>query len=232
MNTTELDDLIKSGMANIANERGFKCRSSREGGGLIKKTKAVIMDCGYAKNSWVDEHQLSGFHTFIGYPVLENLVMPILVKHSLIGSGVLKISFTYQRSKEAFKHRFVYEQRIIMTAEKLQPFIDTFKLFFLEDALPFFEQFSDLNKFYHFIKDENDPDVLSKILLSIMHEFKLATIYRLCNDSRYESYITNYYNSRKIVYEFQPHDLDSQRYWKAIQELKEVLDRTSPIYNI
>jgi hypothetical protein len=231
MDTKELDNLIRSKMTVLADEKGFKIRTSREGGGLKKKTEYVVMDCGYAKYSWVDEHSLSGFYAAVGYPVLEKLVTPILVNSNLLGSDALKICNTYSISNAAVKNCFEYPHKILMTEESLLPFITTFKLFLIEDAFPFFEQFSNLNKFYNFIKNETHIEKVWTIL-GRPYELKLATLYRLCNDNSYESIIDEFIEQISTDLRRDSSEINHHRYLKASLELKKVLDRTAPIYNV
>jgi hypothetical protein len=231
MTKQELNNFIKEAIFPLASQYGFtKWKGGTQGASFSKTTKEANFLIGYGFLTY-NYYKIGSMTAYITFPNLELIVMPILEKNHLHGKGSIKTYISNSLDYQNFKNYFDGEIPIY-TELDLIPVIEVYKKSIVEDFIPYFEQFSDLNKFYHVIKDENDRDVLSKMLCSIMYEFKLATIYKLCNDSRYESYINSYYNSRKIVYDYQPHDLDSQRYWQAVQDLKEVLDRTPPIYNV
>ncbi|MGP2570877.1 hypothetical protein ACTUJ3_07825, partial [Ornithobacterium rhinotracheale] len=61
---------------------------------------------------------------------------------------------------------------------------------------------------------------------------KKAVILRLCNDINYQEFMNDYYEKQKEYYEEDPEDIDNIRYYNAAKELKEVLDKTAPIYNV
>ena len=60
---------------------------------------------------------------------------------------------------------------------------------------------------------------------------KKATILRLCNDHSYQTFMDEYFNKQKEYFEEDPEDIDNIRYYNASKKLKEILDKTEPIYN-
>ena len=231
MTKQELRNYIKEEVFPLATHYGFtKWRNGSQGATCLKITEEAQFKFVYGIFTY-NHYKLSSMTAYITFPHLELIVMPILERSGLYGKGSMQTYISNRIDYNTFQNYFEKEMPV-STETDLKPVIEIYKKSIVEDFVPYFDKFSNLNKFYHFIKDENDPKILQNWLFSIMHEFSLATIYRLCNDERYESYINDYYNKRKYWYEKFPDDTDQKRYWKAINELKEVLDRTPPIYNL
>ncbi|GIM49489.1 hypothetical protein CAPN003_09410 [Capnocytophaga stomatis] len=109
--------------------------------------------------------------------------------------------------------------------------IEIFNLFYTQEALPFFEKWHSLNVLYEYIKNKESREELSEILGQFW-QFKKATILRLCNDSNYQIFMDNFVKRREEILALRPDSVDVQRYYNASKELKEILDKTKPIYNL
>uniref|UniRef100_UPI0039A4849E hypothetical protein n=1 Tax=Ornithobacterium rhinotracheale TaxID=28251 RepID=UPI0039A4849E len=119
----------------------------------------------------------------------------------------------------------------VVTKEDVDYIKNLFLKFYKEKVLPFFEKWKDLTVLYEYIKGKERREELSEILGQFW-QFKKAAILRLCNDSNYQEFIDQFVKRREEILELRPDSIDVQRYCQAAKELKEVLDKTAPIYNV
>ncbi|MFK8377189.1 hypothetical protein [Capnocytophaga canimorsus] len=169
---------------------------------------------------------------WVYYVELESILQEILVKNSLKGRG--DIEGTYGsfiidcKSNDLIPYNEEYN--FIINSETIKPIIKKIKNILNIDALPFFEKWKDLSVLYEYIKDKTEEELWD--ILGQFAPMKKAVILKLCNDSNYQEFMDNYYQKQKEYFEQDPEDIDNIRYYNASKELKEVLDKTKPIYNL
>ncbi|VDH15452.1 Uncharacterised protein [Algoriella xinjiangensis] len=120
---------------------------------------------------------------------------------------------------------------LLDSEEKAKNICHLFDSFYYEYFSPFFEKWNNLNVLYEFIKDKNEVEELESIL-GIFWQFKKAAILRLCNDENYQEYIEALVKRFELIFERRSESIDVRRYYNAAKELKEVLDKTEPVYNV
>ncbi|MGP6558181.1 hypothetical protein ACT4R9_07435 [Ornithobacterium rhinotracheale] len=159
----------------------------------------------------------------INYNLLDNILDKVLVNNKLLPS--------YEDKDNRWDSFFVEKQTNLYCSIIDDNVFDIFKEQYLKNILPFFEKWKDLTVLYEYIKGKERREELSEILGQFW-QFKKAAILRLCNDSNYQDFMNDYYEKQKEYYEEDPEDIDNIRYYNAAKELKEVLDKTAPIYNV
>lgn len=156
----------------------------------------------------------------VNYINLDNLVNNVLIKSGLM-----------TKDNSRWDSFFVPKQtneEILLSDDII---INSFSKLFYENILPFFEKWNNLNVLYEFVKDKEDREELNDILGQFW-QFKKATILRLCNDGNYQEYMDDFVERRKMIFEKRPDSIDVQRYYNTAKELKVVLDKTEPVYNV
>ncbi|AEK23346.1 Hypothetical protein Ccan_12300 [Capnocytophaga canimorsus Cc5] len=160
------------------------------------------------------------------YIELESIVMNILSKYDLIGKDyniIDRPSFNLNEKTLKYNLEKIKE-------EKIDKIANEFITFYKQEALPFFKKWHSLNVLYEYIKDKTDDELWE--ILGQFAPMKKAVILRLCNDSNYQSFMDNYFQKQKEYFEEDPEDIDNIRYYNVAKELKEILDKTEPIYNL
>ncbi|UVD87566.1 hypothetical protein [Ornithobacterium rhinotracheale] len=185
--------------------------------------------------SWFLEeknNEIKIFNTkyWLHYIFLEEIIQPILFKNKLQGLETIKgvrnsfnIMYDFSRNISYNKGCLINETTINEVKEKISAILKF-------DALPFFEKWKDLTVLYEYIKDKTEEELWD--ILGQFAPMKKAVILRLCNDCNYQDFMNDYYEKQKEYYEEDPEDIDNIRYYNAAKELKEVLDKTAPIYNV
>ncbi|CAI9429325.1 DUF4375 domain-containing protein [Candidatus Ornithobacterium hominis] len=158
----------------------------------------------------------------INYNSLDNILDKVLVNNKLLPS--------YEDKDNRWGSFFVEKQTNLYCSIIDDNVFDIFKEQYLKNILPFFKKWENINVLYEYIKDKTEEELWD--ILGQFAPMKKATILRLCNDSHYQKYMDNYYEKQKEYFEEDPEDIDNIRYYNAAKELKEVLDKTEPIYNI
>lgn len=208
----------------------------KNGYSFVKKTSKIRCEVGFSieedyLNNSVKAHS---FWASIAYPEMENILHYILAKNDLFGKFIstdeISSSFFNKDEKKIFLGE-IGEGIFIKNDIDLENLISKLQVFFSNDALPFFEKWKDLSVLYEYIKDKESREELSEILGQFW-QFKKATILRLCNDPNYQSFMDNFVKRREEILALRPDSVDVQRYYNASKELKEVLDKTKPIYNV
>ncbi|MRJ10125.1 hypothetical protein EDL98_03385 [Ornithobacterium rhinotracheale] len=162
---------------------------------------------------------------------IEKIIVPILGKNNLVASDA-----DYKNQLQTFKivvednNQLPAEGRKIEKEEDIEYVAELFTKFYKEDALPYFEHWNSVTVLYEYIKGKTEEELWD--ILGQFAPMKKAVILRLCNDSNYQDFMNDYYEKQKEYYEEDPEDIDNIRYYKASKELKEVLDKTKPVYNV
>ncbi|MRI64144.1 hypothetical protein EDM00_09105 [Ornithobacterium rhinotracheale] len=185
--------------------------------------------------SWFLEeknNEIKIFNTkyWLHYIFLEEIIQPILFKNKLQGLETIKgvrnsfnIMYDFSRNISYNKGCLINETTINEVKEKISAILKF-------EAFPFFEKWKDLTVLYEYIKDKTEEELWD--ILGQFAPMKKAVILRLCNDINYQEFMNDYYEKQKEYYEEDPEDIDNIRYYNAAKELKEVLDKTAPIYNV
>ncbi|MFK8271611.1 hypothetical protein [Capnocytophaga stomatis] len=199
----------------------------RLGTHLVYKNKENLYVIYYYMENDISTIYFQGFDIYIVYIELESIVMNILSKYDLIGKDyniIDRPSFNLNEKTLKYNLEKIKEENIDKIANE-------FITFYTQEALPFFEKWHNLNVLYEYIKDKESREELSEILGQFW-QFKKATILRLCNDSSYQVFMDNFVKRREEILALRPDSVDVQRYYNASKELKEILDKTEPIYNL
>ncbi|CEN47509.1 hypothetical protein ACILFQ_05900 [Capnocytophaga canimorsus] len=207
--------------------KGFKLFESQESGCIIcdyrKSTNQSINSIAFLKR----EDKIKGFYYAVNFIEMELIIIPILTKNKLFGDVKpenIDESFWVQKNT---RYTLSDDGKDISKYEEV---VNIFNLFYKEEALPFFEKWKDLNVLYEYIKDKTEDELWE--ILGQFAPMKKAVILRLCNDSNYQSFMDNYFQKQKEYFEEDPEDIDNIRYYNVAKELKEILDKTEPIYNL
>lgn len=180
---------------------------------------------------YVDRFILKGFNAIIAYKEVEDIVLPILVNNSLIGSSALDnvSTITIDIQNKANVELHTSEPYLeVKSVEDINEFCKLLISFIDLDAMPFFSKWGNLTALYDFTKSLSDENLSD--IMGVFYSFKLAAIKRLCNDCDYQHYMDNYYEQQKEYYNADPEDEDNLRYFNAARELKETLDNMKPKY--
>ncbi|WP_121966551.1 hypothetical protein [Myroides sp. N17-2] len=170
---------------------------------------------------------------WINYPQMEKIVRQILFKNDLVGCGTIEGTSSSFVDKNKGKLLIPYDVNDgdVVNKERLNDIILRFVSILNVEAFPFFEKWSSLNTLYHYIKDMEDIEELEAVLGQFW-QFKRVTIFRLCNDDRYQECMDSIYDREKKYYDEDANDIDNIRYYHAARDLKAVLDTTAPVYNV
>lgn len=198
----------------------------RLGTHLVYKNKENLYVTYYYMENNISTIYFQGFDIYIVYIELESIVMNILSKYDLIGKDyniIDRPSFNLNEKTLKYNLEKIKE-------EKIDKIANEFITFYKQEALPFFKKWHSLNVLYEYIKDKTDDELWE--ILGQFAPMKKAVILRLCNDSNYQSFMDNYFQKQKEYFEEDPEDIDNIRYYNVAKELKEILDKTEPIYNL
>ncbi|MCK0206139.1 hypothetical protein ACQ1P2_04025 [Ornithobacterium rhinotracheale] len=206
----------------------FHYTQKKEGEYIIfeyrKKSKKNIQNISFLQL----KNKLKGFFYGVNFIQMEKIIAPILEKNEIVGelykAENINDSFFVKKSSE---YTLTDRGIDISNDSKIK---EIFNLFLINDALPFFEKWKDLTVLYEYIKDKTEEELWD--ILGQFAPMKKAVILRLCNDCNYQDFMNDYYEKQKEYYEEDPEDIDNIRYYNAAKELKEVLDKTAPIYNV
>ncbi|MFM9403651.1 hypothetical protein ACKLNQ_17230 [Myroides odoratimimus] len=186
---------------------------------------------GYVIKKEDDKRLFSGFLVYINLLLIEQIVVPILATNSLIGERTnaedIYDSFYVNKGFEVP----MYDNREVERIKDKNEIEEKFYELYFRAIKPFFEKWSSLNVLYHYIKDMKDREELEAVLGQFW-QFKRVTVFRLCNDDRYQEYMDSFVERRKLILEKRPDSVDVQRYYHAARDLKAVLDTTAPVYNV
>ncbi|MFJ1350646.1 hypothetical protein [Capnocytophaga canimorsus] len=198
----------------------------RLGTHLVYKNKENLYVTYYYMENNISTIYFQGFDIYIVYIELESIVMNILSKYDLIGKDyniIDRPSFNLNEKTLKYNLEKIKE-------EKIDKIANEFITFYKQEALPFFKKWHSLNVLYEYIKDKTDDELWE--ILGQFAPMKKAVILRLCNDSNYQSFMDSYFQKQKEYFEEDPEDIDNIRYYNVAKELKEILDKTEPIYNL
>ena len=207
--------------------KGFSLFESEESGCIIcdyrKSTNQSINSIAFLKR----EDKIKGFYYAVNFIEMELIIIPILTKNKLFGDvKPEKIDESFWVQKDT-RYTLSDDGKDISEYEEV---VNIFKLFYKEEALPFFEKWKDLNVLYEYIKDKTEEELWD--ILGQFAPMKKAVILKLCNDSNYQEFMDSYFQKQKEYFDEDTEDIDNIRYYNASKELKQVLDNTKPIYNV
>ncbi|MCG8207858.1 hypothetical protein [Tenacibaculum finnmarkense] len=236
MNYKEINKAIIKEVYFIMKEHDFLSDSDKYGTTFYKKNQYIYISFGYSlredKNPDIFENNTYSKNWLdIAFPEIEKIIHPILSRNSLFGQSI-----TYDEVYSTFSVPVKFKNQVLEKKMKIaneQDVIDVSDLlikFFREDALPYFEHWNNLTVLYDYIKGLSDDDLWD--ILGQFLPMKKAIIYRLCNDESALKLIEDYYEDQKKYYEEDSKDIDNIRYYNASKELKEILEKTLPIYNV
>lgn len=171
-----------------------------------------------------------GFTAYINYLLLEKIVIPILSNNDLIGKALPSDVYNSFYGQNEFKIPII-DDMSLNNREDIDKINTIFYNFYDESIVPFFKKWNNLNVLYDLIKDKNGREELNDILGQFW-QFKKAATLRLCNDKNYQEYMDAIYEREKKYFDEDPNDIDNIRYYNAAKELKEVLVKTEPVYNV
>ncbi|MDR2223880.1 MAG: hypothetical protein LBE34_14265 [Flavobacteriaceae bacterium] len=171
-----------------------------------------------------------GFTVYINYLLLEEIVTPILSNNNLIGKSLPSDVYNSFYGQNEFEIPII-DELSLNNKEEIDRVNNIFYNFYEESIVPFFAKWDSLNTLYEFIKDKTEVEELESIL-GIFWQFKKAAILRLCNDKNCQEYIEALVEKFELIFERRPESIDVQRYYNVTKELKEVLDKTEPVYNV
>ncbi|MCK0202517.1 hypothetical protein MWN41_05735 [Ornithobacterium rhinotracheale] len=196
-----------------------------------KEENHIVQNFRFLIQKSLSVKKIYGFEKNIAFLDIEKIIVPILGKNNLVASDA-----DYKNQLQTFKivvednNQLPAEGRKIEKEEDIEYVAELFIKFYKEKALPFFEKWKDLTVLYEYIKDKTEEELWD--ILGQFAPMKKAVILRLCNDINYQEFMNDYYEKQKEYYEEDPEDIDNIRYYNAAKELKEVLDKTAPIYNV
>lgn len=237
MDYKDINESIIRAVTPLLKENNLLSNRDKFGVEFSKKNDKIYFNFGYSLSENNSEAFL--YNTYsknwlnIAFPEVEKIIHPILSKNELFGK-----SMTYDEVYKSFsidkkiKNQISKEKFIINSQSDLASVISLFKSFINEDALPFYENWSNLNVLYEYIKTLPEEREILSSTLGIFYQLKKATIYRLCNDDSALDYIESYYERRKMIYSKYPDEVPAERYYNAAKELKDCLLNTNPKYNL
>lgn len=174
------------------------------------------------------QYTTQGVNAYLTFYEIEDILSPILVKYGVMDDIILKNRpiTIYIRP---YANLLIYNNlpSKIDNNEDAEILLDILKQFFLKDAQPFFQEWSDLIKLSDFLTNIPQNELGDYLT---MGAYKKAVIWRLCNHPDYDAYISKLYNEAKQMYKKNRADDDYQYEYNFIRELRDVLAKTEPIY--
>ncbi|MRJ08508.1 hypothetical protein EDL99_06465 [Ornithobacterium rhinotracheale] len=198
---------------------------------LLKKEQKKYIGFSWFLETRKDEVKIFNTKYWVHYIFLEEIIQPILFNNSLQGMEMIKGIRNSFNIKNDDSENISYDKGYLINEKTIINLKEKIKFILEFEALPFFEKWKDLTVLYEYIKGKERREELSEILGQFW-QFKKAAILRLCNDSNYQEFIDQFVKRREEILELRPDSIDVQRYCQAAKELKEVLDKTAPIYNV
>lgn len=200
----------------------------RQGTNLIQNNSGVLLILYYYIEERNGNIYIQGFDRYIVFQELKEIISKVIINANIVGKDycfIDRASFLIDESTN-----LIYNLDMV-SSDSLDAINENLVMFYKNQALPFYEKWNSLNVLYKFIKDKEDREELNDILGQFW-QFKKATILRLCNDENYQEYMDAIYEREKKYFEESPNDIDNIRYYNAAKELKELLDKTEPVYNV
>lgn len=217
---------------------GYNQRKLGQGGGFgfnktIFKNRILRIGCGiniYGETSIV--RHISGGINFLE---IEEIYVPIVVRFGLMGKSLkVESTSTIGVSKipnfENLNHTKFTEDIRIEGEKDIDTLVERFKEYYLEIASPAFESFTSIEQFVPLMENLDFYDFTKKFGMG--SQFKKAIVWRLCNRTDYEEYMLDLVErTEKFLGPNRDQDEGFKWYNTAI-ELKKVLDKTPPKYNM
>lgn len=205
---------------------GYKVENFRRGSQLINRSPNFWSSTGWAILDYGETKIFLGFSALIAYPEVEQIVHPILKRNGLMGGVLKEMTSTFNpENAPEISYNLEFEH-----LNQLPNLNKVYKEFFLNECLPFFEKWKNLNTLNKFLKGVIGDEIFN--IFGSMGIFKKLVIMRLCNEPEYQDSMDSYFNQQAIMFHTNPNDTENIRYYHAAKELKELLDRTPPKYNL
>lgn len=222
MTIDDIHKAIEQKVTGIAEKYGYKFSyntiNSQGTGKLERKTDQVIFRFGYGITDNGNEFEIGSGYGKITFPVVEEITIPILVKHDILGQSALLEPTTFVPPNQ----EIVPEMRIT-TADNLDKFTLLYTNCFEEKILPLFKQYRDLTTVSNYLNDVPQKEVRNYIPKGV---YKKATIWKLCGNRNYEEYINWLHEGMTKRAKNNPENADYAKASGAIKELKEKLSNT------
>ena len=238
MKYSEIKKIATERLANeLFKEQGFILKKGGLGGGFsfrnsLVQDRILVVGCGISKygETNIVNHVSAG----INFLEIEEIFAPIVAKNGLMGSDLKAIdntTITINKIPSFENHNFsrFCEGIIIKDESGVKILVDRIKEFYYEIAVPAFESFTSIEQLVPMIKD---LDVFQ--IDEILHYglIKKAIIYKLCNVSEYDNYITERISIIKNTLDSGDYDEVVPKWYNTLVELKEILDKTPAKYNL
>ncbi len=215
---------------------GYKLRKGGYGGGFgfYKSYELKIISIGCGINIYGDFSVLRHFSSRIMFKEIEELFAPIVSKNGLMGVTKPEERTTISSIKiPGFENRDYsrYSEDIRIEDEKgINILVERFKDYYYEIAAPAFESFTSIEQFVPLIKDMDIVALSDYFGMGAI--FKKAIIYKLCNVEEYDTFITERILAFEKVISNGQYDIDTPKWYNTALELKDILDKTPPKYNM
>ncbi len=237
MDYKKINESIINAISPLLKENNLLTKQDKFGTEFFLKNDKIYFNFGYSLTENCSEGFLYNVYSKnwlnIAFPEVEKIIHPILSKNELFGKSI-----TYDEVYKSFsidikiKNQVGRDKFVINSDSDLSSVISLFKDFITQDALSFYQNWSNLNVLYEYLKTLPEEREILSNTLGIFYQLKKAIIYRLCNDDSALEYIESYYERRKMIYEKYPEEIPAERYYQASKELKDCLLITKPKYNL
>jgi hypothetical protein len=231
---TAIDRLTKE----LFKPKGFKLRKGGLGGGFgyyndSFENRILRIGCGislYGENSIV-RHVSGG----INFREIEEIFVPIVVKHGLMGTS-LKVDSNATIGIEIIpnfidKDYSRYRENITIADESgIEILVERFKEYYQEIAAPAFEAFTSIEQFVPLMENLDFYDFTKNFGMG--SQFKKAIVWRICNRPDYNEYMQDLLFRTEKFLGPNRDQMEGYKWYNTAIELKEILDKTIPKYNI
>ena len=241
MTKQEMQLALAKRMEKLAQEYGYKWKYPAQCYFLTKNDALNKFEVGGMTYNYPPLLILNGFQHSITYKPLGKIVGTLIKKHKLSCCRD-ELIFTLFDPKHQLPFRsdispVDYSRYEVRTYEDLEPALSLFEQYFLECALPFFEKYATLPQYLAYldsIEGQNKDNFFHQSMLGIHNpddrDFYLLALYRLCNDARYKDFL-QIAEERQKKYALKLNGVFQGPY-AVFLELKSVLEKTKPLYNI
>ncbi len=200
---------------------------------LIKKNTDVLFNI----RGFINFKNLSYSSFTAGFTIssIEDTIQPILIK--FLGRGLYQPEFSNTLSIRRFDKNYYEQTKIpqinkeIKSDKDILNLLKELKKYTEEIAEPFFYKWSDLRAINDFFDIIPQKEVGQYFGLGA--SLKKALVYKLCKNPNFENYFEKLYGYYTKRYIANPNGDESLKKWNdAVIELKEILNKIEPIYNL
>lgn len=235
MKQAEVLEIIKRELRNGILPFGFQAGIGQRNAIVIEKNERnekIVKEFGAII---YDDFKVEDFFTLITILEIENVITSLLRKNGLIGGTDDEVMVTSSLNKlEPDLFQKTLNPSYPKTIQTEQDVIDLLKDlndYTINIAEPFFEKWSDLRVLDKFL--DTIPQMEVHKYLGGYGVFSKILVYKLCNNPNYQEYFDMMYLFAINRYKENPNgDIAIKQKHDLMIDLKEVLDRTEPIYNV